>query len=190
MSRMFRLLFIPLLAILGLSSTSHAQMSQEDMEKAAKLAQPGPGHEVLKLFVGKWKSAITAHFDPTMPMKGKGQTTNTMILGGRFLQMEGDGTMMGMKVANVQILGYDNRNGKYFIFSIDEMGTYAVTAEGDYDEATKTLTLRGTEQEGDMKFDFRFVIQFVDKKTIKMDVIFAFPGQGEQKMVEGVYTKV
>lgn len=190
MSRMLQVLALSLFAIVGIASIAQAQMSDEQMQNAMKMAQPGPAHDVLKHFEGKWKSTITSYFNPSAPMKGTGKTTNTMILGNRFLQMEGDGTIMGTKVANMQILGYDNRKGKYFIFSIDEMGTYAVTAQGDYDEATKTMTLHGTEEEGGMKFNFRMVMQFVDKKTVKFDLVFDFPGQGEMKMVEGVYTKV
>jgi Protein of unknown function (DUF1579) len=179
-----RAIFLCSLVLLG-AATAGAQ----DMEDAMKSSLPGPEHDVLKLLTGKWKSTITVRFDPSNPVTGKGSTTNRMILGGRFLQMEGEGTVMGVKAANMQILGYDNRKGKYFSFSIDELGTYAVTAQGDYDAATKTITLSGVEEQGEMKMNFRFLIKIVDKNKFNFNLIFDIPGQGEMTIVEGVYTR-
>jgi hypothetical protein len=183
------ILAFTLFTLLGLTTSALGQSVDDQMKAAVAGSQPGPAHDVLKLFTGKWKSTITAHFDPNHPTKGTGSTTNTMIMGGRFLQMQGDGTLMGLKVANMQIIGYDTRKNKYFSFSIDELGTYAVTAEGDYDAATRTLTLNGVEEQGAMKMNFKVVMKIIDKNTFSSSVVFDIPGQGEMTMVEQIFTK-
>lgn len=63
-----------------------------------------------------------------------------MILGGRFLQQEVNGEMMGMPMNGIGITGYDNLKKKYVGFWIDNMGTGMYTMEGEMDKEGKACT--------------------------------------------------
>ena len=68
-------------------------------------------------------------------MKGRGTTTNRMILGGRFLVSEhtstiAAGAMGDIKMDAMSIYGFDRRTNEYTIVELDSMGTYWVTAAG------------------------------------------------------------
>lgn len=171
-----------------------ASLSAQDMnwDEAMKLAQPGPQHKLLTDMVGKFTQKIKFNMAPGQSMEGDGTGETKSIIGGRFIQINSIGKMMGMETEVMTIMGYDRRKNKYTLFSIDGMGTYSVSAEGDYDEATKFMTLRGTEDDpkANMKMDFKFVFDLSKDKTNKMDIIFINPDGSENKMVEVTNIKV
>jgi hypothetical protein len=67
----------------------------------------------------------------------------TSILGGRFIMMKYSGTMMGQPFEGIQIVGYDNMQGKYLTFWIDNSSTAFFLLSGTYDAAKKTWTDSG-----------------------------------------------
>jgi hypothetical protein len=82
----------------------------------------------------------------------------------------------GMNFASLSILGYDRRINKYTYYGIDEMGTYAVTGEGIYNNDSKLLTLYGSTLDPTGKTtnmqDYKFVFDFVNDIEIRCDVVF------------------
>ena len=174
-----------------ISSTS---LFAQDMnwEESMKLAQPAPQHKILSDLTGKFTQKIKFNMAPGQSMEGDGAGETTSIIGGRFIQIKSVGKLMGMETEVMTIMGYDRRKDKYTLFSIDGMGTYSVSAEGDYDAATKIMTLKGTEDDpkSNMKMDFKFVFDLSKDKTTKMDIIFINPDGSENKMVEVTSTKV
>jgi len=169
-------------------------LSAQDMniEEAMKLATPGPQHKLLTDMVGKFTQKIKFNMAPGQSMEGDGSGETKSIIGGRFIQINSVGKVMGMETEVMTIMGYDRRKNKYTLFSIDGMGTYSVSAEGDYDEGTKIMTLRGTEEDPGMKMkmDFKFVFDFSNDKFRKMDIIFINPDGSENRMVEVTNTKI
>jgi hypothetical protein len=156
-----------------------------------KLAQPGPEHELLKSMEGETNIAFKYYMDKDATADGAGTGKNTMIMGGRFLMMENTTSTMGMTVKGMTILGFDRRKNKYTMFEIDEMGTYSVSAEGDYNADTKTLTLNGSELDPVSKksMDFKFVYDLSKPNEHKFSVIFIKPDGSEFKEVEVIATK-
>lgn len=171
--------------------TSLTFAQEINMEEAMKMAQPGPEHQLLQKMTGKFKQKIKFNYAPGQSMEGDGTGTVESILGGRFVQISSEGTIMGMKTKSITILGFDRRKSKYTLYSIDEMGTYSVSAEGDYDANTKTMTLTGTEEDPTMKMkqDFKFIFNFVNDNERKMDIVFIKPDGSENKMVEVTITR-
>ncbi len=163
-----------------------------NMEEAMKLATPGPQHKLLNDMVGKFTQKIKFNMAPGQSMEGDGAGETKSIIGGRFIEVKSVGKIMGMETEVMTIMGYDRRKNKYTLFSIDGMGTYSVSAEGDYDEAAKIMTLRGTEEDPGMKMkmDFKFVFDLSKDKTTKMDIIFINPDGSENRMVEVTNTKI
>lgn len=180
-----------LTAMLGIAFASATlAFAQPDMEQQMKLAQPGPQHEVLKEFAGKWKGQLTMMMDPSgKPSSFPTSSNSSMIMGGRFVQINATSAMFGKPFATMMILGYDNRKGKYTLFSIDEMGTYSISAEGDYNAATKMLTLIGTEVDQGMSMEFKMIFDLTSKTRHTFSIVFKMPDGSEQPMVKIETTK-
>jgi hypothetical protein len=158
-----------------------------------QLAQPSAEHELLKKLSGSWNITFKYDMGGGNFMDGKGTGSAQMILGGRFLQSESTTEAMGMKVGSMSILGYDRRTNKYTMYAIDEMGTYAINAEGDYNHADKKLILKGSVMDPstitkDMQ-DFRFVYDFTNENEIKVDLFFMMPDGKDWNLMQMVMSK-
>jgi hypothetical protein len=113
-----------------------------------------------------------------------------MILGGRFLQMHSAGEFFGMMTESITVMGFDRRKGEYTWLGFDTFGTYYVTAAGKYDDATKTITMSGSDFDpvfgGTQEYDV--TVQIVDADTRVTKIIFKdeahTQGKGDFCMVE------
>lgn len=178
------------MAALAFHGRTVAQQNPVDMDAVMAAAKPGPQHELLKQFTGRWNQKIEFSMMPETPsVEGTGNVTNEMILGGRFLQSKGLIDAMGIKGNALQIIGYDNRRETFFMFSIDEMGTYAVNAEGTYDAALKTFTFHGAEDDGTMKMDFRILMRIVSPTEYISEIYFMLPNGEEHKAMQITSTR-
>jgi hypothetical protein len=179
-------LFVLFFSIIFLNSS----YSQSEDEMA--LMGPAPQHELLKKLDGKWDIKFKLNFDVTA--EGTGSAESKMILGGRFLQWEQRSEAMGMKFGAMNILGFDRRINKYTIYGIDELGTYAVTGEGDYDAGKKILTLSGKTLDPSGKSgaqqEYKFIYDFSTENTVVMQVIFKMADGSEKAIVEASMKKM
>ena len=163
---------------LSLPCLLHAQqpLSQDQlMTKAAAANVVGTEHDLIKAMAGKWKEETYYNFDPSQPpMKVTGTATTRLILGDRFAQLEAVSMFMGEKSERMTIFGHDNRKGLYTWDGYDTFGTYAVHAEGTYDEGTKTLTMAGTEADPLMPhpIEFRVILRFPNPDQIDYEIWF------------------
>ena len=78
--------------------------------------------------------------NPDEPITSKGEAKYEMIMGGRYLKCNYESTYAGQPFQGMAIQGYDNKLKKYISIWIDSFGTGIMTAKGDYDVATNTLT--------------------------------------------------
>ncbi len=162
------------------------------MEEALKLAQPGLQHELFNVLVGRWDQDVKATFEPGKPtVQGKGTGENKLILGGRFLQMESKGEMMGLPIESVTILGHDNRKGIFTLYGIDTFGTYAINPTGTYDPAKKLFTFKGVEDDpmSGRKMDYKILIHIVSPDKNISEIYFVGPDGKEFKAVETIQTR-
>ena len=130
----------------GADSAKAAQeaMQQAMMEQWMKLAQPGPRHERFKKLVGTWKTRTKYWDKPAAePAITYGSATIRLLLDGRYVQETFRGEYMGKPFEGFGITGYDNFKGKYVMVWMDNMSTSILHMDGDYDEATKTMTAVG-----------------------------------------------
>jgi hypothetical protein len=80
--------------------------------------------------------------DPSQPpMTTLGKSSARMILGGRFLQSDYQGEMMGMPFHGVGIDGYDRIQKRFVSVWMDTMGTMIMTLQGELDDSGKVLTM-------------------------------------------------
>lgn len=103
------------------------------------LPKPGPEHEMLAEMVGTWDCTVKTEGAPD----SKATSVAKMELGGLWLATEFEGEFGGMPFQGKGLDTYDLEQKKYRSIWVDSFGTSPVLMMGDYDKATKTLTMTG-----------------------------------------------
>ena len=169
-----------------------SQPSNAAMQEMMKLMMPGEGHKFFTPMAGKWrgKMKIINYTDPTAPaMESDTESQSKLILGGRFLQEEASGSVMGMPMQRMSILGYDNVTKKYTLIFFSTTETATNIATGTLDADGKTLTLRGEFIQSNGNEAFKNVIR-IDGDTHVFESYRVMPDGRELKAVEQVMTRV
>jgi hypothetical protein len=115
----------------------------ETRDEAVSFNPPraGAGHELLKEDVGTWDADILVNVVPGTPPQGsKGVAHNRLACGGLWLITEFMNETTGFEGHG--IYGYDQAKGKFVGTWVDPMRTFIAVAEGAYDAAAKTMTMR------------------------------------------------
>jgi Protein of unknown function (DUF1579) len=178
-------------AVFIFSTLFAAAQSDADMKAMMAYSTPGEIHQLLAKTAGSWRGDITMWMQPgAAPMKIVGESTNEMILGGRYLQEKNTGSFMGSPYEGIGLIGYDNAK-KIFVSSwIDNMGTGMMYLTGTWDAPTKTITFTGTMVDptagGDVKI--REVYKLIDDNTQIMEMYSVSNGK-EFKNMEIKYTR-
>jgi hypothetical protein len=173
MSALFLFVAITLLIV---GSTSLAQAP----------VKPGPEHEMLQKTAGTWDAAMKA-VDGT---EAKGTGTSRMQCGGLWLVANFRMEMGGQQFQGRSFDGYDIHKKKFVTVWVDSMSTSPMLFEGDYDKASKTLTMTGEGKGPDgktVKAKSLTIMKDEDHHTFKMFIIDA-DGK-EQLMMTIEYTR-
>jgi len=164
---------------------------QAVMEIYRKLGTPGEPHKVLAAMQGNWNTANRFWTEPGKPpMENTGTCEQKMILGGRFLQQEFRGEMMGTPFTGIGVLGYDNYTRTYVSTWMDSMSTAILFFEGIADEDGKTITQichHDDPIKGPMKW--RSVTKIVGENRHEFEMYSTDKTGKEEKMMEIVYTR-
>ena len=150
-------LAVAVLAVLAAAATSaaqaqeHAEHPQPSAEEQAMMAAwqksmtPGEPHQRLAESAGEWKMQVTMWMEPgAEPTVAEAKATRTMILGGRHLLEEVEGTFMGAPFHGRSLTGYDNVTGKYWSTWVDNQSTGLMESTGTWDEEQNALVMEGT----------------------------------------------
>lgn len=104
-------------------------------------------HDRLAFMLGKSESAVKmtmGHGVPELMARAIGE--GQWALGKRFvITRTRPAPGEEMSTESMNIFGYDTRKNEYFWIGLDTLGTYFVTAFGQFDQATRTFTLYGEE---------------------------------------------
>lgn len=164
---------------------------QAAMELYTKLATPGAPHKLLANMEGTWNTKSKCWMEPDKPaMESTGTSEQKMLLGGRFLQQEFTGDMMGSPFNGIGFTGYDNHTKKYVSTWMDSMGTGIMFFEGTASADGKTVTQEGSYDDpvrGPMTW--RAVTKYVDDNTMLFEMYSTVKGGKEEKMMEITYTR-
>ena len=115
---------------------------QEMMKKAEAAGRPGPGHKAIEHFAGNWRCEVKCWMDPNgQPQQSQATAKTAWIMGGRFLQEDFQGQMMGRTFNGRFIMGFNNVKQVYQSVWFDDMNTALFTTEGKGD--SKVITLEG-----------------------------------------------
>jgi hypothetical protein len=164
---------------------------QAMMEMYKKLATPGEPHKQLASLAGSWTTTTKEWMEPGKPpLESTGSVEMKMLLGGRFLQQDFNGDMMGQPYSGIGITAYDNLGKRYVSTWIDTMSTGIFTMEGTASADGKTITLRGQHDEpGGGRMAHRAVWKIVDSNTQTFDMYGTHRHGKEMKMMEITYTR-
>jgi len=144
--------------------------------------KPGPEHEVLKKLAGDW--TLVMKFGG---MESKGTVAYKMDLGGLWLTGALESELFGAKFQGKSLDSYDPVAKKYVGVWVDSMSTSPMFLTGDYDKATKTLTMSGDGPGMDGKpTKYKSVSKFTDADTIDFAM---YSGDVKEPMFTIVYKR-
>lgn len=164
---------------------------QTMMENFKKLATPGAPHQLLAGLAGCWTTRTKAWMEPGKPpMEFTGTCEQKMLLGGRYLQQEYTGEMMGEPFSGINLIGFDNLRQMFVSTWIDNMSTGIYYFEGHADADGKTITQEGRYDDPDKgPGTWRSVTRFVDGNTLEYVMSFITEEGLEEKMSEMTVTR-
>lgn len=164
------------------------------MKNMMEYGTPGPMHAMMASWDGTWKAETTFwEQEGAAPQTSTGTAVNTTIMDGKYQISTHTGNMMGMPFEGRGTMAYDNATKKFTSTWIDNWSTGIMNMTGTWDEASKTLTLKGSMpdinrpgKECSMKESFKIV----DENTQLMEMYGPDPQTGkEYKMMEMKMTR-
>jgi Protein of unknown function (DUF1579) len=155
---------------------------------------PSDVHKMMASWDGKWDGTVSMWHSPDAPPEiSKATTTNSMLMGGRYQQGIHTGTMMGQPFEGRSLLAYDNAKKMFMSTWIDNVGTGVMVIEGPWDEASKSMTLKGMMVDpsagNGKEVAVKEIFKVIDDKNHVMEMYGAGPDGKEFKMMEIKYTR-
>ncbi len=130
--------------------------------------KPTAEHGRLAKDVGTWDATIKNWMrgPDSEPTESKGVEVVKLIPGGLWAQTEFDGKFGDQEFHGCGQTGYDTKKRKYVGTWVDSMTTELMVMEGDYDDATHTLTMnsKGTGPSG-AAYDARMTSKYEGDDT-------------------------
>ncbi len=155
-----------------------------EMRRQLMLAGPGPEHARLKRLAGDWDLSMTMRSNE---VEYSGTARAEMILGERFLVIDGQGEYMKRSSAFRYTIGFDRRHDEYTIILLDTAGTYHVAAKGKATE--KGIRMTGTDDDPRMKAmgfgqkKFAFDLEVVSDDEFAITTLFVDTRGEEERPV-------
>jgi len=174
-------------------------MSEADQkamkEKYAQAGKPGPMHEWMRQCEGTWTTTTREMGMDGKWTESKGECVNTMIHGGRFMEINFKGESHSQPYLGRGVMGYNNVDKRFESVWYDSMSSSIMVLNGEADKDGKVLTLKGKftdPADGQIK-DFREVMTIESKDRHHSDFYMSMPGPDgkpmEMKIMEITYTK-
>jgi hypothetical protein len=147
----------------AISQEGPEQPSPEEMAKMMEmwkeLGTPGPEHEFLGKWVGKWEieTRMWMAGPDAPPSVTKGKAEYRAVFGGRFLIQEMESQFMGMPLKGMGFTGYDKFRKVFFGTWFDSMSTTMYSFRGNLNREGNVLTMYGQMDEPALGVIGRFV---------------------------------
>lgn len=152
---------------------------------------PSAVHQMMAKWDGNWE-ANTTFYTPGKPdMTAKSSVMNKMILDGRYQETVFTGELMGMPFNGKSTTAYDNHKKKFITTWVDNMGSGMMIMEGPWDEATKTMNLKGKAMDAEtgQESDARETFKIIDDNNQEMEMFLTLPDGKEFKMMNIKFTR-
>lgn len=189
-------LLVALTLAAGFTGAVIAQQAKPDKKQIQlivdQMSAPAAEHKLLEPLVGTFAQAIEYTGGGGAPVAVSGEARGKWVLGKRFVNIHAESAPgEEFKFESIAYFGFDTNKKKFTAFGLDTAGTYAVSAEGDYDAAAKRWTLEGESDEpGIGRIPFQFVIALGDNGSWSHEVLFKMPDAQEfNRVAKTVYTR-
>lgn len=163
------------------------QMDSAAMAKAYEaFMTPGDMHAMLAKWAGTWTGEVTSYWDPAAPEKSTATIKQRMAMNGLYQLVEYKGTMMGQPFEGQGVMAYDNAKKEFVNTWIDNMGSGILVMRGQWNEGTKTLSLKGTHTDPITAKDseMRQEVKVIDDNNQLHTLYGAGPDGKEHKFME------
>ena len=168
------------------------QEMAEMMRRAQRFTQPAERHRVLERFLGSWDTETRVVMGGARPEAEKGTAEGSWVMDGRWLEIRGLGSMLGMPLETLQVIGYDNFKMSFVTTFVSSMDTAMNHSEGDLTADEDVLITYGTLDEyltGEHDKMVKYVWRFTSPDRIVFEVHDLPIGETDTKVVEVVYTR-
>ncbi|MEX2142160.1 MAG: DUF1579 domain-containing protein [Pirellulales bacterium] len=162
----------------------------------AQANRPGKAHELLASEAGTWDCEVKMFFQGPgrPPTEFKGVEVNKLVSGGLYLQTSFTYPMGDRgEFEGHSLMGYDPRVKKYVGTWVDNFTSVPSPINGEYDEKSKTMTVRSTVVDGSGKeLKSKNVTTWLDdsrKKFAAFLIVEAGGKETEVKLMEMTATK-
>jgi len=119
-----------------------SNMMNKAWQENMKIGEP---HKMMAKGAGTWDAEVTMWMAAGAPPSvSKATTVVTSLYGGLYQEAKHTGNMMGMPFEGMSTMGYDNLKKEYVSTWIDNMGSGIMMMTGQYDDASKKLSMSGT----------------------------------------------
>lgn len=115
------------------------EQQKREMEAWMAAGTPGPMHEKMAWFVGKWDAEVESNHDG-MTDRSTGSMVTEPMWDGRFNKSKFNGAMMGMPFEGIAIAGYNNAAKRFETIWVDSMMTAMSFSTGTVDAAGKKFS--------------------------------------------------
>ncbi len=153
---------------------------------------PGDVHKMMAKWDGTWNGDVTMWMVPGAPeQKSTSTAVNKMVFNGLYQQSTHTGDMMGMPFNGMSTVAYDIHKKEFVSTWIDNMGSGIMLLKGPWDEATKTITMKGRMTDPGTKedCDVRETFQIIDDNTQEMKMYITMPDGKEFNTMQIKYTR-
>lgn len=164
---------------------------QAIMDLYKKVGTPGEPHKLLAKLEGGWITKSRGWMEPDKPpVESVGTSEQKLILGGRYLQQEYVGDMMGETFHGINLLGFNNQTKKYESIWIDSMSTAIYFFEGTASADGKVITqFCSYDDPAKGPSVWRSVTRLKDDNTQEFEMFITPKGGKEEKMMEMTVTR-
>lgn len=144
------------------------------------------GHRELFGMAGSWEGPTRTWFDPTSS-SDESQTTAhiELILGGRFLRIDYQGTVMGKPHAGEMLLGYEPDEGRFTSAWVDSfhMGSGIMLSTGARRD-DGLISVVGSYRAGGEQWEWRTVFRPIDDENLTIEAYNITPDGNEARAIE------
>jgi len=126
------------------------------------------------------------------PMTSAGVSTFSIMLGGRYLRQDFEGSALGRPFKGLGISGYDKFRQEYFDLWLDDMSTGMMITRGVADSSGTVFTYTGKMDDpsvGRKDIPCRTVVTKIDKDHCRMEMYSTDESGSEMKTMEIAYTR-
>ena len=165
----------------------------EMMARVKAYTQPGPRHDELRRFLGKWNTEMRITMMGQYPERGEmGEIEFSWLFDGRWLQYAGSSRMLGRPIETFGLIGYDNFKQSFIACDVGTFDTAMRYAEGDMDPSGKALITYGTLDEyttGEHDKMVKVVWRFISDDKMIQEIHDLPIGEKNAQVIEVIYTR-